>query len=73
MFLRLVFCVKKTVATFKIYLKISVLTYELCPDQSSFVEGVITTANIIVMLFVICVGGWLGFRNGWAGYKGPDG
>ncbi|TKV93709.2 hypothetical protein SEVIR_9G243900v4 [Setaria viridis] len=41
--------------------------------ESSFVEGIITTANIIVMLFVICVGGWLGFRNGWAGYKGPDG
>ncbi|KAG2537934.1 cationic amino acid transporter 3, mitochondrial-like isoform X2 [Panicum virgatum] len=41
--------------------------------QSSFVEGIITTANIIVMLFVICAGGWLGFRNGWVGYKGPEG
>ncbi|WVZ59073.1 hypothetical protein U9M48_009274 [Paspalum notatum var. saurae] len=41
--------------------------------ESSFVEGIITTANIIVMLFVICAGGWLGFRNGWAGYKGAEG
>ncbi|RLN16490.1 cationic amino acid transporter 3, mitochondrial-like isoform X2 [Panicum miliaceum] len=41
--------------------------------ESSFVEGIITTANIIVMLFVICAGGWLGFRNGWVGYKGPEG
>ncbi|CAM0145787.1 unnamed protein product [Urochloa decumbens] len=41
--------------------------------ESSFVEAIITSANIIVMLFVICAGGWLGFRNGWAGYKGPDG
>ncbi|KAJ1295469.1 hypothetical protein BS78_01G226900 [Paspalum vaginatum] len=41
--------------------------------ESSFVEGIITTANIIVMLFVICAGGWLGFRNGWTGYKGAEG
>nr|ACR38383.1 unknown [Zea mays] len=25
------------------------------------------------MLFVICAGGWLGFRNGWVGYKVPEG
>ncbi|KAF8722908.1 hypothetical protein HU200_022045 [Digitaria exilis] len=41
--------------------------------ESSFLEGIITTANILVMLFVICAGGWLGFKNGWAGYKGPKG
>ncbi|AQK65358.1 Cationic amino acid transporter 4 vacuolar [Zea mays] len=41
--------------------------------ESSSVEGIITTANIIVMLFVICAGGWLGFRNGWVGYKVPEG
>jgi len=37
------------------------------------VEGIITAANIRVMLFVICAGGWLGFRNGWVGYKVPEG
>jgi hypothetical protein len=49
------------------------LKYELCLDQSSFVEGIITTANVIVMLFVIGAGGWLGFKNGWSGYKVPEG
>ncbi|KAL6643197.1 hypothetical protein ACP70R_021378 [Stipagrostis hirtigluma subsp. patula] len=41
--------------------------------ESSFVEGIITIANVTVMLFVICAGGWLGFRNGWTGYKVPEG
>ncbi|XP_062200353.1 cationic amino acid transporter 3, mitochondrial-like isoform X2 [Phragmites australis] len=41
--------------------------------ESSFVEGIITIANVTVMLFVICAGGWLGLRNGWAGYKAPEG
>ncbi|XP_039778783.1 cationic amino acid transporter 3, mitochondrial-like [Panicum virgatum] len=54
---------------------VSIVTALLCLGikESSFVEGIITTANIVVMLFVICAGGWLGFKNGWAGYKGPEG
>uniref|UniRef100_R7W6J1 Low affinity cationic amino acid transporter 2 n=1 Tax=Aegilops tauschii TaxID=37682 RepID=R7W6J1_AEGTA len=36
--------------------------------ESSLVEGVITIANVAIMLFVICAGGWLGFQNGWPGY-----
>ncbi|KAG8091665.1 hypothetical protein GUJ93_ZPchr0012g21791 [Zizania palustris] len=43
------------------------------PNQSSVVEGIITIANVIVMLFVICAGGWLGFQNGWTGYNVPQG
>ncbi|CAM0956961.1 unnamed protein product [Alopecurus aequalis] len=41
--------------------------------ESSLVEGVITIANIAVMLFIIFAGGWLGFRNGWPGYNVPKG
>ncbi|GJN20705.1 hypothetical protein PR202_gb08112 [Eleusine coracana subsp. coracana] len=41
--------------------------------ESSFVEGIITTANVTVMLFVIFAGGWLGFKNGWTGYKVSEG
>lgn len=36
-------------------------------------EGVITIANVAIMLFVICAGGWLGFQNGWPGYDVPKG
>uniref|UniRef100_A0A0D9XJZ3 Cationic amino acid transporter C-terminal domain-containing protein n=1 Tax=Leersia perrieri TaxID=77586 RepID=A0A0D9XJZ3_9ORYZ len=41
--------------------------------ESSFVEGIITIANVIVMLFVICVGGYLAFQNGWTGYHDKQG
>lgn len=41
--------------------------------ESSVVEGVITIANVAIMLFVICAGGWLGFQNGWPGYNVPKG
>jgi cationic amino acid transporter 1 len=43
------------------------------PSQSSFVEGIITIANVIVMLFVICAGGYLAFQNGWSGYNDEQG
>ncbi|XP_051191437.1 cationic amino acid transporter 2, vacuolar isoform X1 [Lolium perenne] len=39
--------------------------------ESSLVEGIITIANVAVMLFIICAGGWLGFQNGWPGYNVP--
>uniref|UniRef100_A0A0E0M7Z2 Cationic amino acid transporter C-terminal domain-containing protein n=1 Tax=Oryza punctata TaxID=4537 RepID=A0A0E0M7Z2_ORYPU len=41
--------------------------------ESSFVEGIITIANVIVMLFVICAGGYLAFQNGWSGYNDKQG
>uniref|UniRef100_A0ACD5XKE7 Uncharacterized protein n=1 Tax=Avena sativa TaxID=4498 RepID=A0ACD5XKE7_AVESA len=41
--------------------------------ESSLVEGVITVANVVVMMFIICAGGWLGFQNGWPGYNVPKG
>ncbi|KAF6988797.1 hypothetical protein CFC21_006248 [Triticum aestivum] len=41
--------------------------------ESSLVEGVITIANVAIMLFIICAGGWLGFQNGWPGYDVPKG
>ncbi|EPS72796.1 hypothetical protein M569_01961, partial [Genlisea aurea] len=37
--------------------------------ESTFVQGIVTTANICVMIFVIVVGGYLGFKSGWPGYK----
>ncbi|XP_020104632.1 cationic amino acid transporter 3, mitochondrial-like isoform X2 [Ananas comosus] len=36
--------------------------------ESSFIQATVTTANVIVMLFVIIAGGYLGFQTGWIGY-----
>ncbi|KAL3632671.1 Carnitine O-acetyltransferase mitochondrial [Castilleja foliolosa] len=37
--------------------------------ESTFVQGIITVANICAMIFVIIAGGYLGFKNGWPGYE----
>ncbi|KAH7675232.1 Amino acid/polyamine transporter I protein [Dioscorea alata] len=37
--------------------------------ESSFVQAIITTANVFVMLFVIIAGGYIGFQTGWVGYS----
>ncbi|KAI3705394.1 hypothetical protein L1987_75631 [Smallanthus sonchifolius] len=37
--------------------------------ESTFVQSVVTTANICAMIFVILAGGYLGFKSGWVGYK----
>ncbi|XP_024516097.1 cationic amino acid transporter 2, vacuolar [Selaginella moellendorffii] len=37
--------------------------------ESAFVQTVMTAVNCSVLLFVIVVGSWLGFRNGWPGYN----
>ncbi|KAF9591264.1 hypothetical protein IFM89_003215 [Coptis chinensis] len=52
-----------------------VVTGLLCVGikESSFVQGVVTFANVCVMLFVIVVGGYLGYKTGWAGYELPSG
>ncbi|XP_042387379.1 cationic amino acid transporter 2, vacuolar-like isoform X1 [Zingiber officinale] len=36
--------------------------------ESTFVQGIITTLNVCVLLFVIIAGGYLGFKTGWVGY-----
>lgn len=41
--------------------------------ESTFVQSVVTTANICAMIFVIIAGGYLGFKSGWIGYKLPVG
>lgn len=52
-----------------------VVTGLLCMGikESAFVQSIVTTANVCVMLFVIVVGGYLGFKTGWAGYELPTG
>ncbi|KAI3993853.1 hypothetical protein MKX01_002866 [Papaver californicum] len=41
--------------------------------ESSFVQAIVTTANLFVMVFIIIVGGYLGFKTGWTGYELPSG
>ncbi|CAM0875623.1 unnamed protein product [Alopecurus aequalis] len=41
--------------------------------ESSFVQGIVTTLNACVMLFVIIAGCYIGFQIGWDGYKVTDG
>ncbi|KAF6156569.1 hypothetical protein GIB67_000034 [Kingdonia uniflora] len=41
--------------------------------ESSFVQAIVTTANLCVMIFVVIAGGYLGFQTGWTGYELPKG
>lgn len=41
--------------------------------QSSVAQSIVTTVNISALLFIIIVGGYLGFKNGWVGYELPSG
>ncbi|GKV30512.1 hypothetical protein SLEP1_g39317 [Rubroshorea leprosula] len=41
--------------------------------ESTFAQGIVTTANTCAMIFVIVAGGYLGFKTGWAGYNLPTG
>ncbi|XP_010521086.1 PREDICTED: cationic amino acid transporter 2, vacuolar-like [Tarenaya hassleriana] len=41
--------------------------------ESTFAQGIVTTANVCVMLFVIVAGCYLGFKTGWVGYELPTG
>ncbi|VVB01591.1 unnamed protein product [Arabis nemorensis] len=52
-----------------------VVTGLLCigVKESTFAQGIVTTANVFVMLFVIVVGSFLCFKTGWAGYQLPTG
>jgi len=41
--------------------------------QSSMAQSIVTTVNVGVMLFIILVGGYLGFKSGWVGYELSNG
>ncbi|KAL0339913.1 UNVERIFIED_CONTAM: Cationic amino acid transporter 2, vacuolar [Sesamum radiatum] len=41
----------------------------ISPNLSTFVQGIVTSANICAMIFVIVAGGYLGFKTGWPGYE----
>ncbi|CAL9204786.1 cationic amino acid transporter 2, vacuolar [Musa acuminata AAA Group] len=41
--------------------------------KSSFVQAIVTAANVCVLLFVIIAGGYIGFQTGWVGYTVNDG
>lgn len=41
--------------------------------QSTVAQGIVTTANVCAMMFVILAGGYLGFKTGWVGYELPTG
>ncbi|WJX52847.1 Regulatory protein MIG1 [Trifolium repens] len=54
---------------------IILITLLLCLGikESSTVQSIVTAVNVSVMLFIIIVGGYLGFKTGWAGYELPSG
>lgn len=37
--------------------------------ESSMAQSIVTTVNVGVMLLIILVGGYLGFKSGWVGYE----
>lgn len=41
--------------------------------ESTMAQGIVTIMNVCAMIFVIMVGGYLGFKTGWAGYELPVG
>ncbi|XP_010440802.1 PREDICTED: cationic amino acid transporter 3, mitochondrial-like isoform X2 [Camelina sativa] len=52
-----------------------IVTGLLCTGvkESTFAQGIVTTANVFVMLFVIIAGSYLCFKTGWVGYELPTG
>ncbi|PSS01682.1 Cationic amino acid transporter 2, vacuolar like [Actinidia chinensis var. chinensis] len=52
-------------------LLVFVVTGLLCVGikESTLAQAIVTTANVCAMIFVIIVGGYLGFKTGWAGYE----
>ncbi|KDO66060.1 hypothetical protein CISIN_1g006102mg [Citrus sinensis] len=41
--------------------------------ESTIAQAIVTTANVLAMLFVIIAGSYLGFKTGWSGYELPTG
>ncbi|KAG5224278.1 cationic amino acid transporter family protein [Salix suchowensis] len=52
-----------------------VVTGLLCVGikESTLAQAVVTSINVCVMLFIIIVGSYLGFKTGWTGYELPTG
>ncbi|CAH1450937.1 unnamed protein product [Lactuca virosa] len=52
-----------------------IITGLLCTGikESSLAQGIITTINVVALLFIIVVGGYIGFKTQWVGYKVPGG
>lgn len=52
-----------------------VVTGLLCVGikESTLAQGIVTTANVCAMIFVISAGTYLGFKTGWPGYELPTG
>ncbi|XP_050370434.1 cationic amino acid transporter 4, vacuolar-like [Argentina anserina] len=52
-----------------------IVTFLLCTGikESSLVQMIVTSVNVSVMLFILIVGGYMGFKTGWVGYELPSG
>ncbi|KAL8255759.1 hypothetical protein R6Q59_030826 [Mikania micrantha] len=52
-----------------------IITGLLCTGikESSLAQGVITTINVLALLFIIVAGGYVGFKTQWVGYSIPGG
>ncbi|GJX05481.1 cationic amino acid transporter 2, vacuolar-like protein isoform X2, partial [Tanacetum coccineum] len=48
-----------------------IITGLLCTGikESSLAQGVITTINVVALLFIIVAGGYVGFKTQWVGYQ----
>nr|GEZ10190.1 cationic amino acid transporter 2, vacuolar-like isoform X2 [Tanacetum cinerariifolium]GEZ18596.1 cationic amino acid transporter 2, vacuolar-like isoform X2 [Tanacetum cinerariifolium] len=48
-----------------------IITALLCTGikESSLAQGVITTINVVALLFIIVAGGYVGFKTQWVGYQ----
>ncbi|KAL5079290.1 hypothetical protein RYX36_007711 [Vicia faba] len=48
-----------------------IVTWILCTGikESTMVQSIVTSVNICALMFVIVVGGYLGFKSGWVGYE----
>ncbi|KAI5443608.1 Carnitine O-acetyltransferase mitochondrial, variant 2 [Lathyrus oleraceus] len=52
-----------------------IVTWILCTGikESTVMQSIFTIVNICALMFVIVVGGYLGFKSGWVGYGLPTG
>ncbi|CAH1454227.1 unnamed protein product [Lactuca virosa] len=51
-----------------------IITGLLCTGiKDSLAQGIITTINVVDLLFIIVVGGYISFKTQWVGYKVPGG
>ncbi|OMO70369.1 Amino acid/polyamine transporter I [Corchorus olitorius] len=56
-------------------LLVFIVTGLLCVGikESTVAQGIVTTANVCAMIFVIVAGSYLGYKTGWPGYELPTG